>query len=146
MNIFYFYLVALLVTCLYLYIYGGRTGLWSGAVLLAMSLTSAALALTAPNFVVLQPRMLALDILSLGLKTGIAVRSTRYWPIWVAAFQLNTVLAQTAIMLSPAFRNEFYYAMATIWAVPTLVVMVWGTARDRRHELRLTQPGNHRAI
>ncbi len=146
MNIFYFYLVALLVTCLYLYFYGGRTGLWSGAVLLAMSLTSAALALTAPNFVVLQPRMLALDILSLGLKTGIAVRSTRYWPIWVAAFQLNTVLAQTAIMLSPAFRNEFYYAMATIWAVPTLVVMVWGTARDRRHDLRPTRRREQRAI
>jgi len=145
-NIFYFYLVALLVTCLYLYFYGGRTGLWSGAVLLAMSLTSAALALTAPNFVVLQPRMLALDILSLGLKTGIAVRSTRYWPIWVAAFQLNTVLAQTAIMLSPAFRNEFYYAMATIWAVPTLVVMVWGTARDRRHDLRPTRRREQRAI
>jgi len=133
---FIFYLVALFVTCLYLVRYGGRTGRRSGAVLLTMSLISAALALTAPSYVVLQPRMLLCDAVSLVLKFGIAVHSTRRWPIWVAAFQLNTVLAEAAIMLAPAFRNEFYYAMSTIWAVPTLFVMVVGTALDRRAEMR----------
>ena len=147
MIVFLFYLVALLAACVYLALYGGRTGRWSGAVVLSMSLVSAVLALTAPNFVVLQPRMLACDIVTLAFKVVIALRSTRYWPIWTTAFQLNTVLAQVAIMSSPMFRNEFYYAMATIWAMPTLIIMIWGTFLDRRHEMRLIgRSGERRAI
>ncbi|MCH4150610.1 MAG: hypothetical protein LKF30_01465 [Sphingobium sp.] len=142
MTVFLAYLVALLITCLYLYWYGGRTGLWSGAVLLSMALISAALALTEHNYVVLQPRMLLCDTVSLALKFAIALKSRRRWPIWVAAFQLNTVLASSAIMLAPAFRNDFYYAMATIWAVPTLVVMVVGTKLDRRYDTKWGHAGH----
>lgn len=141
MNVFIFYLVALLATCLYLVRYGGRTGRWISAIQLLMALASAVVSYTAPNFVVLQPRMLAVDVLSLVLKWGAALNSTRRWPIWIAALQLNTVLAETAILLSPAFRNAFYYAMATIWAVPALLVMVLGVALDRRHEAALRRTG-----
>lgn len=136
MNVFIFYLFALLATCLYLVRYGGRTGRWISAIQIVMAIASAGLSLTAPNFVVLQPRMLLLDSTSFVLKLAVALRSSRRWPIWVAAFQLNTVLAETAILLSPAFRNEFYYAMATIWAMPALFVMVLGTTLDRRREVR----------
>ncbi len=132
MNVFFFYLIALLVTCIYLALYGGRTGRWLAAIQFVMAVASAILSSTASDFVALQPRMLALDLVSLGLKLTVALRSNRQWPIWVAAFQLDTVLAQTAILLSPVFRNEFYYAMATIWAMPTLLVMVVGLALDRR--------------
>ncbi len=132
MNVFFFYLIALLVTCFYLAVCGGRTGRWLAAIQFAMAVASAVLSFTAPDFVVLQPRMLALDTLSLVLKLAVAFASTRRWPIWVAALQLNTVLAEAAILMSPAFRNEFYYAMATIWAIPTLLVMSLGLAIDRR--------------
>lgn len=132
MNVFFFYLIALLVTCIYLAVWGGRTGRWLAAIQLVMAVSSAVLSYTAPSFVVLQPRMFALDIVSLGLKLAVAFASTRRWPIWVAAFQLNTVLAEAAILLSPAFRGEFYYAMATIWALPALLVMSLGLAFDRR--------------
>lgn len=132
MIVFLFYLIALLVTCIYLALYGGRTGRWLAAIQLAMAVASAILSSTAASFVVLQPRMLALDIVSLGLKLTVAFASNRRWPIWVAALQLNTVLAEAAILVSPAFRNEFYYAMATIWAIPALLVMSLGLAFDRR--------------
>ena len=132
MNVFFFYLIALLVTSLYLWLYGGRTGRWLASIQFLMAAGSAVISSTAADFVELQPRMLAIDVLSFALKLGIALGSNRRWPIWVAAFQLNTVLAQAAILLSPVFRNEFYYAMSTVWAVPTLLVMAVGLALDRR--------------
>ncbi|HEX7857681.1 MAG TPA: hypothetical protein VF503_28730 [Sphingobium sp.] len=133
---FIFYLIALIATCIYIGLYGGRTGRWSGAVLLIMALISAALAMTASSYVAVQPRMLACDTVSLILKVMIVMRSSRRWPVWVAAFQFNTVLAGVAIMAAPAFRNEFYFAMSTIWAAPTLIVMVTGTMLDRRYDER----------
>jgi hypothetical protein len=133
-NVFFFYLIALLVTCLYLWLYGGRTGRCLAVIQFLMAAGSAAISATAADFVELQPRMLAIDVLSFALKLGVALASSRRWPIWVAAFQLNTVLAETAIQLSPVFRNQFYYAMSTIWAVPTLLVMVVGLTWDRRKQ------------
>lgn len=132
MDRFLFYLLALLVTCIYLALCGGRTGKLLAVIQLVMAVASAVVSYTAPDFVALQPRMLALDSVSFCLKLTVALWSTRRWPMWVAAFQFNTVLAETAILLSPAFRTQFYYAMATVWAMPTLFVMALGLALDRR--------------
>lgn len=136
MNVFIFYLAALLATCLYLAICGGRTGRWLAAIQIAMALVSAWFSWHTDTFANLQPRMLTIDLVSLTLKLTVALVSTRRWPIWVAALQLNTVLAQTAIFLSPAFRSQFYYFMATAWAMPALFVMVVGLALDRRAEAK----------
>jgi hypothetical protein len=131
-NVFLFYLTALLVTCVYLALCGGRTGRWLAAIQLIMAVATAIASYTAADFVELQPRLLATDVLSLCLKLAVAFQSTRRWPMWVAAFQLNSVLAQAAVLLSPAFRDEFFYAMTTVWSVPTLFVMALGLALDRR--------------
>ena len=132
MDRFLFYLLALLVTCIYLALCGGRTGRWLASIQFVMAVVSAVVSYTAADFIALQPRMLAVDVVSFCLKLTVAVWSTRRWPMWVAAFQFNTVLAEAAILLSSAFRTEFYYAMATIWAIPTLFVMALGLALDRR--------------
>lgn len=132
MNVFLFYLTALLVTCVYLALCGGRTGRRLAAIQIVMALATAIASYTAADFVELQPRLLALDLLSLCLKLAVALWSTRRWPMWVAAFQLNSVLAQAAVYLSPAFRDAFFYAMTTIWSMPTLFVMALGLALDRR--------------
>lgn len=137
MSVFIFYLLALLATCLYLAIYGGRTGRWLAAIQFAMAVLSAFVSWNTDDLVTLQPRMMAIDLLSFALKLTVALISTRRWPIWVAAFQLNTVLAQAAILISPAFRGAFYYFMATAWAMPALFVMAAGLALDRRAHRRL---------
>lgn len=137
MYVFIFYLLALLATCLYLGAYGGRTGRWLAMIQLVMALVSAFVSWNTFEVALLPPRMLAIDFVSLWLKSTVALVSTRRWPIWVAAFQFNTLLPQAAIALSPAFRTEFYYAMATAWALPTLFVMAAGLALDRRAERRL---------
>lgn len=137
MYVFIFYLLALLATCFYLAVYGGKTGRWLAAVQLAMAVTSAWVSWHTFHHAQLPARMIVVDIVSLALKLAVAFHSTRRWPIWVAAFQLNTVLPQAAILVSPAFRTGFYYGLATAWALPTLFVMAAGLALDRRAERRL---------
>ena len=78
--------------------------------------------------------MLAVDTLSLALKLAIAFNSNRRWPIWVAGFQVNTVLAEAAIFFSPAYKIDFFHAMATIWAMPTLFAMAIGIFLDNAHD------------
>ena len=114
--------------------YGGRTGLWGGALQIATSLLSLAVALSfymSPDSYLM---MNLVDLLSLGWKVALALVSSRRWPIWVAAFQLNVVGAHASIWLVPHWEGELYYAMFTAWGVPTLLAMIIGTTLDNRHE------------
>ena len=99
------------------------------AVLLAGSVASQAIYLmTAEEH--LPGQMLVVDSWMLAMQVIIALNSKKTWPIWVAAFQLNTVLADLAIFVSVSHSNKFYYILATIWAVPTLAVIAMGVWRD----------------
>lgn len=81
--------------------------------------------------------MLAIDVLSLALKSAIAFKSDRRWPIWIAGFQLNTVLAETAIAFSPAYHIYYFHAMATMWSLPALFIMFIGVYLDNAHDRNL---------
>lgn len=122
----------------YLASYGGRTGLWGGALLVGTYALALAIALAyrdSPNVRVWL--MAGVDVLSLGWKVALAIWSSRRWPTWVAAFQFNVVAAHLSIWVVPDWRGELYYAMITVWAIPTLLAMVIGTLLDQRHDKRV---------
>lgn len=121
----------------YLALYGGRTGLWGGALLIGTYALALAIALAyRDNPLDRIWLMTSVDVFSLGWKFALAIWSTRRWPIWVAAFQLNVVASHLSIWLVPSWRGELYYAMITVWAIPTLLAMVIGTSLDHRHAAR----------
>lgn len=130
------YNAMLIAAILYCCLYGGRTGKAASGIIVALVIISQSLAMISPSMTWLMPRMFAVDLLSLGLKIALAMVSNRRWPILLAAFQLNTVCAEVAVLLSPTFRDSFYHAMAIVWAAPTLLVMMAGTFLDRRAERR----------
>ncbi|HEX7783143.1 MAG TPA: hypothetical protein VF509_10085 [Sphingobium sp.] len=126
--------IAVIASCAYVMLFGGRTGRWGGAILLATWPISWAVAPLNHAYGRGLPDLFFVDLIILiGLVT-IALASTRRWPIWVAAFQLNTVAAHLAILLSPAVLLQAYYAMITVWGVPMLAAMVIGTRMDRKFQ------------
>lgn len=138
---------ALIAAFAYLCTFGGRTGLWGGALLLATSLLALFVALYFRNDPVLRIwLMMLVDVFSLGWKLALAIWSTRNWPIWVAAFQVNVVAAHVSIWLVPDWRGELYYAMITVWAIPTVLAMVIGTILDNRHAGKVRVAGPRQGI
>lgn len=66
----------------------------------------------------------------------VAARSRRWWPLWVAAFQLNAVAAHIATLISPEFSNLVYQGYEGLWAIPCALAMVVGIFRDRLWKYR----------
>ncbi len=121
----------------YVVLHGGWAGRATLAVIAALFAAS-----TMATWFIEQDRLyhfaiFGIDLLSLILKTAIAIISARRWPIIIAGFQLNSVCAQTAVLVAPAFTTKFHYAMMTIWAVPTLLVLSIGVFLDRRHDQKV---------
>ena len=55
-----------------------------------------------------------------------------YWPIWFAGFQSITVASELARLILPGPLPAMYANVAGFWAVPALVTMAVGTAKDRK--------------
>lgn len=126
--------IILVICCAYTFRFGGRAGRWCvWLIVFTTLLTIIAATVGSPRDHVV-PMMVVADVTFLIGLVLLALRSNRRWPIWMAAFQLNCVLAHVVGMLAPKMVSPVYYAMATIWGIPTLLVMVIGTMLDVRHE------------
>lgn len=121
-----------LAACGYAAVLGGWEGRWTTALILSAS----AITLVSEQFIrhhwgTTNGIMFAVDIaLFLGMYV-IAAKSKRWWPLWVAAFQLNSVAAHIATVVSPEFSAAIYNGFEGLWAFPGQIIMVFGIWRDR---------------
>ncbi|MBA3666602.1 MAG: hypothetical protein H0W65_02620 [Sphingomonas sp.] len=77
--------------------------------------------------------ILAVDILALLGFVGVALRSKRFWPLWVAGFQLTSVLSHFIKALHWSLIPQVYAAAERLWIYPILLAIVVGTWRSRRY-------------
>jgi hypothetical protein len=74
-----------------------------------------------------------IDAAMLLIFTGLALRTDRYWPLWVAALQLLVVLAHLAKAADPEMlRNGYGFNMA-FWSYPQLLAIALGTRAYRKN-------------
>jgi len=128
-----------LAACGYAILLGG----WEGKVVTVIVLVS-----TIATVVALRPLdthwyttnhlMMAVDVTTFLALFLVAARSRRWWPVWFAAFQLNTLAAHVATMLSPSFSALVYRGYEGLWAIPCLLAMIFGIYLDRE---RMTDHG-----
>ena len=77
------------------------------------------------------------DILLLILITAIALRTTRYWPLAAAAFQLLCVVIHVARMIDPGVRAWAYataqviFTHLCLWTIGVGVLNTWRASRRR---------------
>src|SRR6185503_8366184 len=75
------------------------------------------------------------DVCVLALLVIISIRTSRYWPLVAAAFQLLLVLTHVARMLDPGIRNWAYATGQIIFTDLLQIAIgvgVWNTWRARR--------------
>lgn len=134
-----FWLLALL-SCGFVWLHGERegrraVGLFLGATLLTWGAQSLDTEWRQTHW-----PLMAVDTAYLVATYVFALRSNRYWPLWIAAFQLLTVTSHFATIIAPGYVPKIYTAIATFWVVPLLLSMVAGVYLDHRAYKRLVPP------
>lgn len=83
--------------------------------------------------------VLVVDGLALGAFTFIALRSDRFWPLWVAALQLTTMFAHILKAVQIDLMPQVYAAAARLWVYPIFAAIIIGTYRSHRRRREAAQ-------
>lgn len=65
---------------------------------------------------------------------AIALRSTRFWPLWVAAFQLIATVVHLLKLLDPQLMGFVFRVAIVFWSYPILILIGAGAVRTRTVE------------
>ena len=87
---------------------------------------------------------LVVDLAYLGLIVWVALRSTRWWPLWAAAFQLINVILYVARLADERVGAKAPFLATVIWSyliLITVIVGVWSNGRKRPESLRSLSNG-----
>lgn len=129
MRVSFFYL--LLIALVGLTLWRGRTeersaaGICVGGTLLTV-LVGNKLAVTHSYF---DMAAFLVDVAVLFAFVAIAMRSARFWPLWVAGLQLTTTSVHLLMLLAPRLPGGiFAYALA-FWSYPILILIAVGAWR-----------------
>jgi len=116
--------------------FGGVSGRWFALICLS------AYALTILAELVGQPwtgahwPVILVDALCFLAMLTLALTSDRHFTLWIAAFQLNTVITHLVNTVTPEITPALYARASAIWSILILLIGVIGVAIDRRKGLR----------
>lgn len=62
----------------------------------------------------------------------VALRSERFWPLWVAGLQLTTIMGHALKGMDSSLMPRAYAAALNFWAYPIVLILAIGTWRSHR--------------
>jgi hypothetical protein len=80
---------------------------------------------------------LVIDLLVLIALVAVALRSDRFWPLWVAGLQLTISLSHVLKAIQPDLLPLAYAAAERFWSYPTLIILFIGAWRQ--HQRRISE-------
>lgn len=80
--------------------------------------------------------LLVIDAAVLVAFIAIALRSQRFWPLWVAGLQLTNSMAHLMKVVEIDLMPRAYAAAAVFWSYPILLIIIIGTWRSHRRARR----------
>ena len=136
MPTYYVFWALLLSTCGYA-LYRGRhyerlvATVCLGATLVSHSLRSP----LSERYVGLEFGDVVVDSLVLVAFVAIALRSDRFWPLWIAGIQLTMSVTHVLKALQPELIPLAYAAAVRFWSYPILIILAVGTYRSHRRAM-----------
>jgi hypothetical protein len=132
MNIYLYFALLALVSG-YAFLRGGREERIVAAVCVAASLCSLAVFRPADvSYSDFQPRIALIDVAVLTAFAAVALKTRRFWPLWVAGTQLTTTIGHVLKVLDPELLPVVYGAALASWSYVHLAILAVGTWRTRR--------------
>ena len=127
------YFVVLFVVCAYAFVRGRTDERAVAATCLAASIASVLVATQkASAYSHLEAGILLVDIGAFVAFTLVALKSERFWPLWVAGLQLTNSLAHLMKAVDLDLMPRAYAAAAVFWSYPILIIIIVGTWRSQR--------------
>ena len=80
--------------------------------------------------------LLLIDGAVLAAFIAIALRSKRFWPLWIAGLQLTSSLSHLMKVVEIDLLPRAYAAAAVFWSYPILLIIIVGTWRTHQRSLR----------
>ena len=75
----------------------------------------------------MEAEIFAIDIVVLLAFIHLTLKSDRFWPMWVTAFQLLAVTIHTIVMVVPQITPWAFATGAVFWAYPMLLTLAIGS-------------------
>jgi hypothetical protein len=127
--------ILLALVALYAFFRGSRDARHVGLICVAGALlTHFAWSPLHNRFADLETGVMLIDALVFAGFLWVALRSDRFWPLWVAGLQLTTMLGHALKALDTALFQRAYGAALMFWAYPIVLILAVGTWRHRRRE------------
>ena len=80
--------------------------------------------------------LLLIDGAVLATFVAIALRSKRFWPLWIAGLQLTSSMSHLMKVVEIDLLPRAYAAAAIFWSYPILLIIIFGTWRTHQRSLR----------
>ena len=121
-----------LLCCGYGAAYGGRDGRRLAVIYVVACVLTIPASRLDRSWGVTQLPVLAVDLALLGSVAWLALRTSRWFPIWFAGFHLVAVTAHLATLIAPGFATKAYFLLQAVWSVPMLLSFALGVTLDRQ--------------
>lgn len=132
LRVLLFYLILLAVVAIAFRRGDGETR-FAGLTALVATLLSAASVIFLGAGEPVEAAVAIVDLAVLALFIAIALRSDRFWPLWVSGLQLTTVLAHLLRILNPGLVDIAYQAAMRFWSYPILLIIAAAAIRTGRY-------------
>jgi hypothetical protein len=93
------------------------------------------------RFAGLETHVMAVDIVVFAGFLWVALRSDRFWPMWIAGLQLTTIIGHLLKAADSALFSRAYGAALMFWAYPIVLILAIGTWRAHRRAVHGTGLG-----
>lgn len=132
----YFFWALLLVTCGYALWRGRKYEQLSALVFITATVASVLARTSGPDrYLAVERSDLVIDTLVLIALVAIALRSDRFWPLWVAGLQLTISMSHVLKAIQPDLLPLAYAAAERFWSYPTLIILFIGAWRQHRRQI-----------
>lgn len=127
------YWLILLIASFFALLRGGREEMAASAIIIAASIATVIVHVPPPEaFRHLETGVFIVDVVALAAFVAVALMSSRYWPLWVAGFQLTSVGSHIIMAVHEDLVPRVYAAAERFWIYPILFALVAGSARTGR--------------
>jgi hypothetical protein len=127
----------LLFTCGYALWRGNRYERLAGLIcILATTISVVAHAPLHERYVTVETGDLLVDLAMLAAFVTIALRSDRFWPLWVAGLQLTISMSHLLKAIDLSLMPRAYAAAERFWSYPILIIVFVGAWRSHSRHTR----------